>query len=277
MSCLSSASGGRPEQSVGGKTLFAASGPTGNGPTGNGPGGARQPFTNAGAIVQAQYIPVTPCRVADTRAGGGALVNGAIRSFTIRGASGFAPQGGTSGGCGVPAGASSVTTNVTVTAAANTGYLSGYPAGTVEPHTNFITYPVHQTISGNPTFTLQSAGTEPSLSIRNHGSTTNVIIDITGYYLEPIAGTVNADGSLGTHSSQVMTSGIYATIDTGHYYVQFNQPVIGCVLVATGTVTTTSVSTNFNGFRDYAYVYVRDISTASAPLVDGGFTFTVTC
>jgi hypothetical protein len=51
------------------------------------------------------YTPVTPCRLFDTRnAAEGILVGNTQRNFLVTGTTGFATQGGSVGGCGIPFG-----------------------------------------------------------------------------------------------------------------------------------------------------------------------------
>ena len=55
-------------------------------------------------VAGAVFVPVTPCRVVDTRRGGGALGVREVRSWQVGGAGGaFAGQGGRAGGCGIQA------------------------------------------------------------------------------------------------------------------------------------------------------------------------------
>ena len=55
------------------------------------------------------------------------------------GGTAFAAQGGTSGGCGIPLGASLV--EVTVTAVdAGSGFLRAWPAGKAMPNATFLNY-----------------------------------------------------------------------------------------------------------------------------------------
>lgn len=150
----------------------------------------------APTVSQTTFVPITPCRIADTRSGGGPIANGAVRTFNVQGTSGFAPQGGKSGGCGIPTTASGVVTNVTTTGAtAHGGFLTGYPAGSPEPLSNFATYLAGITTTVNPTFAL-AGGTNHSLSIRAHGSSVQVIIDVTGYYSPQIQAIIAPDGSI---------------------------------------------------------------------------------
>ena len=48
------------------------------------------------------YVPFPPCRIIDTRLGGGPLAAGQPRSFEVSGTENFAAQGGMEGGCGIP-------------------------------------------------------------------------------------------------------------------------------------------------------------------------------
>ena len=67
------------------------------------------------------FIPVAPCRVADTRNAGGELGKNETRNFAI------------SGVCGIPLTAAAYAVNVTVVPAAELGYLSIWPSGQTQP------------------------------------------------------------------------------------------------------------------------------------------------
>ena len=48
------------------------------------------------------FVPIAPCRIIDTRSGGGKIPSGSTRNFVVSGMTGFGGQGGTAGGCGIP-------------------------------------------------------------------------------------------------------------------------------------------------------------------------------
>jgi hypothetical protein len=75
------------------------------------------------------YTPLSPCRIIDTRLGGGILAGGSTRSFFVKGTNGFETQGGTVGGCGVPTAATSVLLNFVAVTPDGLGNLKGsaYP------------------------------------------------------------------------------------------------------------------------------------------------------
>ncbi len=73
------------------------------------------------------FVPVTPCRIVDTRNANGAfggpeLAAGSTRNFNIPG-----------GGCGIPITAVAYSLNVTVVPAGPLGYLTVWPQGGSKP------------------------------------------------------------------------------------------------------------------------------------------------
>ena len=208
---------------AGATTAFAA----GDGRNGGGAAAPRalKPAVVTASSTEAVFVPITPCRIVDTRLGGGKIASGATRSFVVRGTVLFVPQGGKAGGCGVPASATGVATNVTVVNAGGTGYMAGFPAGAPAPLTNFVTYWSDRVVTVNPTFALSAPGTSPHLSIKSVGSSANVIIDVTGYYAPQMAGFVQADGTLTYTSGRVLSS---SHPSTGNYDVTFDRDVSQC-------------------------------------------------
>ena len=78
-----------------------------------------------------EFVPVDPCRLADTRQGGGIVGTNATRNFLVSGSAGFPAQGGTSGGCGVPEGALAAELTIISADATAPGFLRAYPFGGV--------------------------------------------------------------------------------------------------------------------------------------------------
>jgi len=119
------------------------------------------------------FYTVTPCRVVDTRDAPGpwgapALAAGASRAFAI---------GGT---CGVPADATAVALNVTVTAPTQGGALTLHPGTGPAPETTSIHFPAGRTRANNVTMGL--AGGVLSVLDRQEAGTVDVILDVSGYY-----------------------------------------------------------------------------------------------
>jgi hypothetical protein len=120
----------------------------------------------------ARFIPVDPCRVADTRNaagtfGGPILAGSAARSFPI-------PQSA----CGVPAGALAYSVNITVVPQGPLGYLTVFPTGGAQPFVSTLNS-FDGTIVANAAIVPAGTAGAISLFVTN---TTHAIIDINGYY-----------------------------------------------------------------------------------------------
>jgi uncharacterized repeat protein (TIGR03803 family) len=157
-----------------------------------------------------QFIPVTPCRIADTRNASGAfggpeLAGGATRTFNV-------PQSA----CNIPSTAVAYSLNVTVVPIQSLGYLSIWPAGEAQPVVSTLNSDGR--VKANATIT--PAGTSGGVSVYASDAT-QFILDIDGYFvpagtstsgleffpLTPcrIADTRNATGALGGPS---LTGGV---------------------------------------------------------------------
>jgi hypothetical protein len=122
------------------------------------------------------FYPVTPCRVADTRAGGGktgafgppSMGAATQRSFPIP-----------SGSCGIPANATAYSFNVTVVPSTKyLGYLSIWPTGQSLPVVSTLNS-YDGRVAANAA--IVPAGTNGSISIYVTDPT-DVLFDINGYF-----------------------------------------------------------------------------------------------
>jgi hypothetical protein len=132
--------------------------------------GAADLFAQSGPY---QYIPLTPCRVVDTRnpvgTNGGPALTTAARDFAIR------------GNCGVPVGAKAVAVNITVTSASTSSWLTIWPSGQSKPFVSTINFDSTTTALANGAVIGVSANTQ-DLSVANAAGTVHMIIDVSGYY-----------------------------------------------------------------------------------------------
>ena len=157
-----------------------------------------------------ELIPVTPCRIVDTRNatsafGGPELSAQATRTFNV-------PQSG----CGIPSSAVAYSLNVTVVPTTSLGYLTIWPAGLSQPTVSTLNSDGR--VKANATIT--PAGANGGVSVFASDAT-QFILDIDGYFvpagtnasglefypLTPcrIADTRNATGALGGPS---LTGGV---------------------------------------------------------------------
>jgi hypothetical protein len=119
-----------------------------------------------------RFVPVTPCRIADTRNaagpfGGPTMTAGAIRSFAI-------PQSG----CNIPATAQAYALNVTAVPDGPLAYLTLWPAGQPQPLVSTLNSPGGIVVA-NAAIVPAASGGAVSVYVANQ---TNVILDINGYF-----------------------------------------------------------------------------------------------
>jgi hypothetical protein len=121
------------------------------------------------------FFAVVPCRLLDTRdddgAAGGPFLNG-LATRVIQAAT----------RCGIPAGADSLSVNVTMTGAAAGGFVVLYAGDAAQPNTSTLNFAAGQTRANNAVLPLSADGTA-ALCIKN-GSTgpVHVIVDVNGYF-----------------------------------------------------------------------------------------------
>ena len=144
--------------------------------------GSISSFTTSGSTTTGsalQYVPVTPCRIADTRNatgpfGGPELAADSTREFDI-------PHSG----CAIPSSAVAYSLNVTVVPNAALGYLSLWPSGVAQPVVSTLNSDGR--IKANAA--IVGAGTNGGVSVFVSDAS-NVILDIDGYFVP--SGTTSA-------------------------------------------------------------------------------------
>ena len=129
-------------------------------------------FLLAGCAAEAQvnpfqFIPVSPCRVVDTRSQGGPIQGGTHRDFIISGPT-----------CGVPDSAGVYALNVAIIPQGSLSYLTVWPTGQPQPATTLTNSPDGR-VKQNAA--IAAAGTGGAVRVYA-SDTTNVVIDINGYF-----------------------------------------------------------------------------------------------
>jgi Tol biopolymer transport system component len=127
------------------------------------------------------YVPVTPTRVLDTRAGVGApsakIGPGGTVDLAVRGLA-TSPTA-------VPADASAVVLNLTVTSTTASTDVRAYPSGTAVPGASSVNAGPGQTV---PNLVTVAIGSNGAVTLRNGAGTVHLIADIAGYYVPGAAG-----------------------------------------------------------------------------------------
>ena len=144
------------------------------------PGFATDAVVTVPTYAPTTYHALTPARILDTRNGiglaGGALVSHVAQTFAVTG------QGG------VPAGATAVTGNLTVTGQTSLGYLSIGPNATNNPTSSTLNFPVGDDRANGVTVALGAGGTLSLTYVATAGATAHAIFDVSGYFTPDSSG-----------------------------------------------------------------------------------------
>ena len=128
---------------------------------------------NSGGVNVAQplrFVPITPCRIIDTRkpAGAPSIAGGTSRDINIPSSS-----------CSIPSTAQAYSLNVAVVPPGPLGFLTLWPTGGTQPQASTLNS-VDGRIKSNAA--IIPAGTNGSISVFA-SNTTDVILDINGYFV----------------------------------------------------------------------------------------------
>ncbi|MCM3876041.1 MAG: hypothetical protein NEA02_06435 [Thermoanaerobaculia bacterium] len=133
----------------------------------------RDVLNPASSPVASLFYTLPPCRVLDTRGAAGPLGAPALAAFSQRAVT-------LTGACGVPAGATALALNVTVTQTLGAGTLRLFPGGSVPTTATTISFAQGATRANNAQVKLAPDG---SIGISNDaGGAVHVILDVFGYY-----------------------------------------------------------------------------------------------
>ena len=229
----------------------------------------------------------TPCRIVDTRFGGGGLLGPSSRYWAASDTpANIAAQGGNAAGCGTFTTANAWLLNVTVVPTGAVG-SGGANFLTVQhdvgaPTVASMTY-YPGTILSNFATTLNQTGVSGGGFYAYASLNTHVVIDLVGW-AGPLPNTelwavVDADGTLSRGSQAVSVT---HTAGSSSYIVVFNQNVRNCVYSATvglsGFVGTSArgFTTVVGAFADVNGVFVTTNTVADAT-GERGFHLFVKC
>jgi hypothetical protein len=151
-----------------------------------------------------RFVPVTPCRVADTRGtarpfGGPTMAAGSTRLFVI-------PQSA----CGIPPTAQAYSLNVTVVPEGTLAYLTLWPTGQAQPFVSTLNSWTGAVVANAA---IVPAGSSGAVSVYVT-DTTDVILDINGYFDVP--------GAANSFSFYAVTP--CRAVDTRNAIAQFGGP-----------------------------------------------------
>ena len=133
-----------------------------------------------GAGPRSTYVPITPCRLIDSRAGNtnvgprsAPLIGGEVATFSVWGAN---------GNCTIPGDATALQMNVTITNPNADGFLTIWPADELQPNAASQNWVAGQPPTPNAVTTKLSYFGQFAMFI--NAGTAEVIVDISGYFTD---------------------------------------------------------------------------------------------
>ncbi len=148
------------------------------------------------------FTPITPCRIADTRLAGGAVLANQTRDFLGSGAS-FLSQGGSDSDCGLPAAPAALVMNTTVVDPLAPGYLTVFVTGRPRPLAASLNYATGQIVNNQMIANLMNfTGQNSGFSLYSY-ATTHVVIDVVGYFDEAKVNFVPMDCTNATATANI--------------------------------------------------------------------------
>lgn len=214
------------------------------------------------------YVPVTPCRLFDTRLAGGVITAGTTRNFDITAVTDYSFQGGDASNCNGVGSAGSFAAaaiNFTVVFPIGQGFITAYPFLATRPTAATMVYRAGDLLSNTAIVKLDQGASANELSVYS-ANETHLVGDIVGYFVNPELGpidcvetvssniNVNAN-STGTGSSPACAAG-YTIISGGCTMSTFDGRVVS-------SRSFPNTNTHFCAFRN------ENVSAANTGLAYG--------
>ena len=215
---------------------------------------AASSWTPLGALAIASgplpFVPITPCRVADTRVGAG--FSGAYGPPSIAASTSRTFDIAASGCTGIPSTAAAFSFNFTVTNTQGPGFIQAYPAGEAGTTTSTVNYTGAGQTVANAAVTPAGTGTNAGkITVTAGVSTTDVIIDINGYYSGAASSgrgmTLTSTGgndTLTLVNASGLGSALVVSTTTSGYPLKVDNYSTTCIGGCGGSFSTTSTSSN---------------------------------
>lgn len=184
------------------------------------------------------FVPITPCRIVDTRLAGGQIAANTVRHFDVTAVSGYAFQGGDASNC---SGAGSVGSfaaaaiNFTVVTPAAAGYITAFPFLGTQPLASTVNYTAGSIVGNYTVVKLDQGASANELSVYSFAQT-HLVADLVGYFINPVLGDIDCQetfssnitvnpNSTGTGSSPACAAG-YTIISGGCTMSNFDGRIV---------------------------------------------------
>lgn len=221
-----------------------------------------------------RFVPIEPIRVYDSRqpgySNGGLFAPNAKRVISVRHARD--PLGNVLVSDAVPAGAGAVAYNITITQATGANFASVTPGDATSQPASAVNY---SNVTDVANAGIVQVDANRRIRVANGPSASaHVIIDVTGYFVEPLFAVVSSAGSIIEGAGVDGVTKDDASDGPGVYTVDFARSVVDCGFSATLEMSSPGFVTAVLDTNDT--VIVRTWNTAANP-TDSAFDLTATC
>lgn len=213
--------------------------------------GSHRAVPGPGNPAELLYVPVTRCRVVDSRKVG-ILKKNANPAYYIAGSYGFAAQGGKATGCGIPTTATAVVATVFAAKPNAQGSLKAWASGLAEPVGNSLYYTKSKVGTAQQLTIPMRSGAGTDVLVKNYKAKTNVVIDVDGYYVPPMYAYIGNGGSVIDQSGRLVSA---TKTGTGTYSLVWDRDISNCAGQGSSDISGYIVSVYTSGSTSYVYVY----------------------
>lgn len=142
------------------------------------------------------YVAVTPCRIIDTRVGGGAIPANTTRIYDVTAASDYLAQGGSATDCGIGGAGNfaAAVINFTVVSPSVAGFITAFPFQGTRPLAATLNYGAGEVRGNLAVVKLDQGASSAELSVYSFGQT-HLVADVVGYFTNPAATDLNCVGT----------------------------------------------------------------------------------
>lgn len=143
------------------------------------------------------FVPITPCRIIDTRVAGGAIAANTTRNFDVTAVSNYSFQGGDASNCngaGAAGSFAAAAINFTVVTPSAAGYITAFPYLATQPLAATVNYTAGDIRGNFAVVKLDQGASADELSVYSFAQT-HLVADIVGYYRNPAAPTLECVNS----------------------------------------------------------------------------------
>lgn len=135
------------------------------------------------------FVPITPCRIIDTRLAGGEITGNTVRHFDVTAVTDYTFQGGVASNCnGVGAAGSFAAAAINFTVVnptvPGTGFLTVYPFLGTQPLAATMTFKNGQVLSNLSIVRLDQGASANEISVYT-SHLTHLVGDVVGYFINP--------------------------------------------------------------------------------------------